>query len=54
MTKQEAKKAIKQYGLYDFLHDYFLDDANAQEIVFRVLDNIDTKTLQKAINKATR
>lgn len=54
MTKTQAKNEIKKYGLYDFLHDYFLNDSNAQEIVFRVLDNIPQKTLQKAINKGTR
>ena len=54
MTKTEAKALIKAYGLYDFLHEYMRNDDNAQEVVFRVLDNIPEKVLQKAINKGTR
>lgn len=52
MTKKEAKALIKG-DLYGALYVLVSDD-NAREIIERVLDNIDAKTLQKAINKGTR
>ena len=58
MTKTEAKKLVKNdlYGaIYELQYQKdFESFHNLKEIIFRVLDNIDNKTLQKAINKGTR
>lgn len=55
MTKQDAKQLVKNdlYGAISTLMYNGYDD-NLREIIFRVFDNIDSKTLTKAINKATR
>lgn len=58
MTKTEAKKLIKEYGLYTAIielrkHDYD-ETGNLQEIIFRVLDNIPTDILDKAENRGAR
>lgn len=54
MAKTEAKKVIKA-GIYDALYEQEgIRDDNMREIVFRVLDNIPEKVLQRAINKGTR
>lgn len=58
MNKTQAKQHIKKYGLYSALYELsentYSDNYDLLEIIERVLDNIDDKTLQKAINKATR
>ena len=58
MNKTQAKKDIKKYGVYDAINDLQgytgADFENLKEIIFRVLDNIPSETMQKAINKATR
>ena len=58
MNKTQAKKLIKDYGLYTALYELasmrYNEASDLLEIIERVIDNIDTKTLQKAINKATR
>ena len=55
MTKTEAKKLVKR-DLYVAIRtlSYERYDDNLVEIIERVLDNIDSKTLNKAINKGTR
>ncbi len=55
MTLKEAKHIVKA-GLYDALYKLSYERYNSAliEIIERVLDNIDEKTLEKAINKATR
>ena len=58
MNKTEAKKLIKQYGLYTALYELssmrYNEGCDLLEIIERVLDNIPQKTLEKAINKGTR
>ena len=58
MNKTQAKQYIKKNGLYSALYKLsetrYNDNYNLLEIIERVLDNIDNKTLQKAINKGTR
>ena len=58
MNKTEAKKLIKQHGLYTALYELasmrYNEAGDLLEIIERVLDNIDEKALNKAINKATR
>ena len=58
MNKTQAKNLIKKHGLYNALYELasmrYNEASNLIEIIERVLDNIDYKIIQKAINKATR
>lgn len=58
MNKTQAKKLIKEYGLYEALYE--LNNTKAYlgydllEIIERVLDEIPSNVLEKAIKKGTR
>lgn len=58
MTLTEAKKFIKSNGLYEAISALRKDDydetGNLQEVIYRVLDEIDSAVLQKAINKGAK
>lgn len=58
MNKTQAKQFIKKHGLYSALYELasmrYNEASDLIEIFERVLDNIEDKTLQKAINKGTR
>lgn len=55
MTKTEAKKLVK-HDLYGAISTLMYDgyDDNLREIIFRVIDNIDSKTLKTAISRGTK
>lgn len=55
MTKKEAKKLIKEDGLYGAIHTLadWRDD-NLEEIIKRVLDEIPDEILEKAERKVCR
>lgn len=55
MTKKDAKQLVKS-DLYGAISTLERDgyDYNLKDVIFAVLDNINSATLQKAINKATR
>ena len=58
MTKTQAKKLIKEYGVYTALYELasmrYNESCDLLEIIERVLDNVPSDILKKAINKGTR
>lgn len=58
MNKTESKKYIKDNGLYQAIYKLseqrWNENLDLREIVYRVLDEIPTDILNKAIKKGTR
>lgn len=61
MTKKEIKQALKNYGIYDLIHDLIVDKTLTSEdlykyesVIYSLLDNISPSELEKATKKASR
>lgn len=58
MNKTEAKKIIKEWGIYTALYDLaqmrYNEATDLLEIIERVLDNIPQEILKKAIRKGCK
>lgn len=61
MTKKEIKQYLKQYGIYELIHDLVIDKTltsddlfRYEEIIYSFLDNIPQLFIDTATKKASR